>query len=114
VNWLSVNHAIFLCDACNQIHNQCLRGLSRTKPLSSTDWGFMDMQILVYGGNPIFKEYLSYYSVPMHPLEGKYKLKACYFYRERVCLSLTISQITNNKALGAGEVRPLALAAWIR
>ena len=94
--FVSVNNAIFLCEACYKIHKRLGENISKVKSLISDELTPEEIALLKIGGNNRYRNFLNEYGIEEeHNKLYKYHLKLADYYR-----SLLLAEINkeNNPA----------------
>lgn len=83
VSFASINHGIFLCKSCSQIHKKELVNISTIKSIENDSWTEPELNMMIMGGNIKFRNFCEIYRFPKdYTLEMRYSTVAVVFYRE--------------------------------
>lgn len=82
VQFASISHGSFICEACANIHKSLGPNISFVKPLNDS-WSIRQLKIMTAGGNSTLKNFFNSYTMPAtFPIDVKYNTLAAKYYRE--------------------------------
>lgn len=94
VEFASINHGIFICKPCSELHKKYSNNISIIKSIYLHLWTENELNLMIIGGNLKFKNFLENYHYPKdYTNEQKYFSKAVSYYREMLFFQLTNSLI---------------------
>ena len=79
--WVSLNHGIFICEGCSELHSFLGVHISWLKRIDQP-WSKQQLVYLKVGGNHAFQAFLDFYGLRDAPLPEKYYSKAAEHYRQ--------------------------------
>eukprot|EP00347_Sterkiella_histriomuscorum_P003704 403363264 len=88
VQFASVSHGIFICEDCSQYHLQLGEQFTTVRPIASDFWSPQQIEILKFGGNEKFRQFLGSYEIAEFAIQEKYRTLATKYYSMKLeCLS---------------------------
>jgi ADP-ribosylation factor GTPase-activating protein 1 len=79
-----VNNGIFICLNCSGIHRGFGVSISFVRSVSMDSWSDKQLNLMSYGGNSRFHNFLEQYKLNEQPPHLVYKSKAAQYYRAKV------------------------------
>ena len=93
----SINNAVFLCEACANLHRGLGQNISVVKSLTNDQLAPEEINILKIGGNIRFKTLMNEYSISSEQnKEFKYHLKIADYYRKLLLAELNKANFPND------------------
>lgn len=82
--WASVNHGIFICKQCADIHKTLGSHISFIRSIDLDTWNHTLLSMMSVGGNKKFIDFMNIYGLNSEEIQDKYTTVAADFYRRQL------------------------------